>query len=104
MTVVAGVVTGAGIAATAVIVEIVEIVGALVEDLHREALVCLAAPVDLVARAGSVVAVDSPAVPVVPRVDFPLEVVGLRAVFLVVRRGWVAVVATAEIAAVALVR
>lgn len=93
-----GVVTGA---ATAAIVEIVEIAGALVEDLHREALVCLAAPVDLVARAGSVVAVDSP---VVPRVDFPSAVVGLRAVFLVVRRGWVAVVATAEIAAVALVR
>ena len=76
----------------------------LVEDLRREASACpvvLVAPVVLVRRADLVGVVDSPEVPVAPPVDFPSEVVDLREVFLAVRRGWGAVVATAVIAAVA---
>ena len=76
----------------------------LEEDLRREASACpvvLVAPVVLVGRADLVGVVDSRAVPVAPPVDFPSEVVDLREVFLAVRRGWGAVVATAVIAAVA---
>lgn len=78
--------------------------GIAVDLVHREVSVCPEVPVvpaDLVLRAGSVGVVDSRAVPVAPLVDFPSEVVDLREVFLAVRHGWGAVVATAVIAAVA---